>query len=120
MRRSDPPLAAVMEQSLRDDFQIPVRWVENRSRDTWQNAEYSAAILRANGIHSVYLVTHAWHMRRALVAFRRFGIDAIPAPVQIDRYPDLSMGDLIPEVRGWQLAYYAVHEWVGYAYYALR
>lgn len=120
IRRRDPPLAAVMDQSLRDDFQIPVRWVENRSRDTWENAEYSAAILHANGIDTIYLVTHAWHMHRALIAFHHFGINAIPAPVQIDRYPELSLPDLLPDVRGWQLSYYAAHEWVGYAYYALR
>src|SRR5208282_277854 len=91
LQPGDPPIAAVMAQSLRDDFQIPVRWVEPRSHDTWENAEASARILRANGIGSVYLVTHAWHMRRALLAFHHFGISVIPAPVQIDRYPDLSL-----------------------------
>jgi uncharacterized SAM-binding protein YcdF (DUF218 family) len=120
LRRGDPPISMVMEQSLRDDFQIPVRWAERRSRDTWENAEFSAAILQANGIHSVYLVTHAWHMRRAIVAFHHFGIDVIPAPVQIDRYPDLEHGFLIPQVYGWQITYYALHEWVGYVYYRLR
>jgi uncharacterized SAM-binding protein YcdF (DUF218 family) len=120
LRPGDPPIAAVTAQSLRDDFQIPVRWMETRSRDTWENAEYSAAILRANGIGSVYLVTHAWHMRRALLAFHHFGIHVIPAPVQIDRYPDVSLGDLMPNVRGWVTTYYALHEWLGYAAYALR
>ena len=38
-----------MRDSLTQDFQVPVRWVEDRSRDTWQNARDSAAILRANG-----------------------------------------------------------------------
>ncbi len=120
LRPGDPPIAAVMTQSLRDDFQIPVRWVESRSHDTCENAEGSARILRANGIGSVYLVTHAWHMRRALLAFHHFGISVIPAPVQIDRYPDLSLSDLLPQVYGWQVTYYALHEWLGYADYALR
>jgi uncharacterized SAM-binding protein YcdF (DUF218 family) len=120
LRPGDPPIAAVMAQSLHDDFQIPVRWVEPRSRDTWENAEYSAEILRANGISTIYLVTHAWHMRRAMLAFRHFGIQVIPAPVQIDPYPGLSLFDLMPQVYGWQVSYYAVHEWLGYADYALR
>jgi uncharacterized SAM-binding protein YcdF (DUF218 family) len=120
LRAGDPPIAMVTAQSLRDDFQIPVRWTENRSRDTWENAEYSAAMLRANNISSIYLVTHAWHMRRALLAFHHFGIHVIPAPVQIDRYPDLSPADLMPSVRGWVVTYYAVHEWLGYVAYALR
>lgn len=120
LRRGDPPIAAVMAQSLRDDFKIPVRWIEPRSRDTWENAEYSAEILRANGINSVYLVTHAWHMRRAILAFHHFGINVIPAPVQLDRYPGLSVYDLLPDVVGWQISYYVAHECLGYADYALR
>ena len=56
LQPGDPPIAAVMAQSLRDDFQTPVRWVEPRSHDTWENAEYSARILRANGIGSVQIV----------------------------------------------------------------
>jgi uncharacterized SAM-binding protein YcdF (DUF218 family) len=120
LQAGDPPISEVTAQSLRDDFQVPVRWMETRSRDTWENAEYSAAILRANGISTVYLVTHAWHMRRALLAFHHFGIRVIPAPVQIDRYPSLSLSDLMPNVRGWVTTFYAVHEWLGYAAYALR
>jgi uncharacterized SAM-binding protein YcdF (DUF218 family) len=120
LQGGDPPIGVVTAQSLRDDFQIPVRWIESRSRDTWENAEYSAPILRANGISTVYLVTHAWHMRRALLAFHHFGIQVIPAPVQIDRYPSLFLVDLLPQVRGWMITYYALHEWLGYANYALR
>jgi uncharacterized SAM-binding protein YcdF (DUF218 family) len=120
LRPGDPPIAVVTAQSLRDDFQIPVRWVESRSHDTWENAAYSSVMLRANGISTVYLVTHAWHMRRALLAFHHFGIHVIPAPVQIDRYPELSLGEFLPQVRGWLITYYAVHEWLGYAAYALR
>ncbi len=120
LQPDDPPIAVVTAQSLRDDFQIPVRWLETKSHDTWENAEYSAPILRANNIATVYLVTHAWHMKRALLAFHHFGIHAVPAPVQIDRYPKLSLPDLIPSVYGWQITYYALHEWLGYADYAVR
>ena len=78
------------------------------------------AILRANGISTIYLVTHAWHMRRALIAFHHFGIKIIPAPVQLDRFPNFSWFYLMPQVYGWQVTYYAVHEWLGYVDYALR
>jgi uncharacterized SAM-binding protein YcdF (DUF218 family) len=63
-----PAVALVMAQSLKDDFQTPARWVEPKSVDTWENARFSADILRAEGINSVYVVTHPWHMRRALLA----------------------------------------------------
>jgi uncharacterized SAM-binding protein YcdF (DUF218 family) len=120
LQPGDPPIADVMAASMRDDFQIAVRWTERRSRDTWQNAEYTAPILRKEGIHSVYLVTHAWHMKRALIAFRHFGIEAVPSPLPMDRYPRVNAYYLEPIAQGWIISYYALHEWLGCAYYALR
>jgi uncharacterized SAM-binding protein YcdF (DUF218 family) len=111
--------ADIMTRSLWNDFLVPVHWRENRSQDTWQNAEYSAAILRTDNIHIVYLVTQAWHMRRALYAFRHFGVNAIAAPVQPDRWPDVEPGGFIPSTRAWQESYYGLHEWIGLIYYRL-
>src|SRR6185312_7263210 len=43
----DPtPLAAMMASSLKEDFGIDVRWQEDQSADTWQNAQFSASVLR--------------------------------------------------------------------------
>jgi uncharacterized SAM-binding protein YcdF (DUF218 family) len=113
-------LAALMTHSLEQDFATPVRWQETDSRDTWENARYSAALLAADGIRSVFLVTHAWHMRRALIAFRHFGIAAQPAPVPFSPTLRLRPGDFMPSLRGWADSYYALHEWLGCAWYALR
>jgi len=115
-----PSLAALMAHSLGTDFAVPVRWQENTSRTTWENARYSAALLQAAGIRSAFLVTHAWHMRRALIAFRHFGITAIPAPVPFGRTLPLSFGEFVPTAGAWLDSYYALHEWVGCAWYALR
>ncbi len=48
----------------------------------------SAAILAPEGIASVFLVTHAWHMRRARAEVGRAGLVAWPAPVRAERIPD--------------------------------
>jgi uncharacterized SAM-binding protein YcdF (DUF218 family) len=114
-----PALADVLAQSLKDDFQTPARWVETKSNDTWQNAHFSAAILRANGITSIYLVTHAWHMRRALVAFRDTGLTVTAAPTSLDEPLGPDLEDFLPRAAGWQTGYFAVHEWIGYAWYEL-
>jgi uncharacterized SAM-binding protein YcdF (DUF218 family) len=113
-------LAALMTESLGADFSVPVRWQESTSRTTWENAANSAAILQAAGIRSVFLVTHAWHMRRALIAFRHFGITAMPAPVPFSRRLDLSRSEFVPSAGAWVDSYYALHEWIGCIWYALR
>ncbi len=61
----EEPVAAVMARTLERDFGVPVRWIEDRSRTTWENAADSAAMLRPEGISAVYVVTHAWHEPRA-------------------------------------------------------
>jgi uncharacterized SAM-binding protein YcdF (DUF218 family) len=115
-----PPLATLMAHSLEADFAVPVRWREDASRDTWENARDSAAILQAAGIRSVFLVTHSWHMRRALIAFRRFGLQAEPVPVPFSRRVPLDFGAFIPRTTAWSASYYVLHEWIGCLWYALR
>jgi uncharacterized SAM-binding protein YcdF (DUF218 family) len=115
-----PAVATVMATSLREDFQLPAQWVENTSSDTWENASFSAAILEKQGIHRVYVVTQAWHMRRALLAFRHTGLIVTAAPSAMNPPLDLLPSDFLPHASAWGLSYYALHEWIGCAWYALR
>jgi uncharacterized SAM-binding protein YcdF (DUF218 family) len=114
------PIATLMAQSLAQDFATPVRWTETASSDTWENARDSAAILAAAGIRSVYLVTHAWHMRRAALAFVRFGIAVTAAPVRLDAPPAARFDAFVPQAKAWMMSYFALHEWIGCVYYARR
>ncbi|HWA81305.1 MAG TPA: YdcF family protein [Acetobacteraceae bacterium] len=115
-----PPLASRMQAILTGVFHVPVRWQEDRSTNTWQNAAFSARILSRDNIRSVYLVTHAWHMRRATFCFRRFGITVTAAPVRRDRMPVSELADYAPSIEAWADAYYGFHEWIGLAWYHLR
>ena len=58
--------------------------LETASRDTHQNAAYSAQLLGHAGLHRVLLVTSSRHMPRAAATFRKQGLDVIPAPA-LDR-----------------------------------
>jgi uncharacterized SAM-binding protein YcdF (DUF218 family) len=115
-----PAIATIMATSLHEDFQVPAKWVEDTSSDTWENASFSAAILEKQGIHSVYVVTQGWHMRRALLAFRHTGLTVTAAPSAMNPPLDLLPSDFLPHASAWGLSYYALHEWIGCAWYALR
>ena len=72
--------AQAMRETLEQDFGVQVKWVESASRDTAENATYSAALLKENGIERIALVSHAWHLARAVPLFERQGLAVIPAP----------------------------------------
>ena len=114
-----PPLADLMEASLHQDFSTEVRWREAHAIDTWENAQESAQILHAAGITRVWLVTHGWHMPRALLAFRRAGLQPVPAPVLIDALPEIGAASFVPSVGGWVQSYIALHEMIGLVWYHL-
>ncbi len=76
-----PTEAAVMAAVLDKAFGIQARFREERSRNTHENAIESAAVLRDAGIGSVYLVTSALHIPRAVDEFRSAGLSVSPYPV---------------------------------------
>jgi uncharacterized SAM-binding protein YcdF (DUF218 family) len=71
------------------EFGRPLRWVESRSRDTRENARFTATLLREAGVQQVILVTHGWHMKRALRAFSQESkaqgapLTLVPAPMAL-------------------------------------
>ena len=72
--------AQAMRASLARTFHVEARWVEDRSRDTFQNAAFTARILKPAGISRIILVTDASHEWRAAHEFMSAGFDVIPGP----------------------------------------
>jgi uncharacterized SAM-binding protein YcdF (DUF218 family) len=105
-----PPEALLMRNVLVNEFGVPVRWVEARSRNTHENAVNSAALLNAAGIHRIVLVGHAFDFPRTREEFAAAGIDAIPAPINSPPEMPTVLSDFVPSVAGLRLSYYALYE----------
>ncbi len=113
--------ARLLKSVLETEFLVPVRWVEDRSSNTADNARYSAAILKRSGVRNILLVTHAWHMPRAQAAFEANGLSVTPAPtVFVGSGSTLSVFDFIPSAPGLTKSYYAMHEAIGLIWYRLH
>ena len=111
-----------MKVVMERDFGIPVRWIEDRSYDTIQNAEKTARILRRERIGKVYLVTHFWHMPRSVMAFGAVDVDVVPAPMGfVGPRPGDSWVDRVrPRVGPLFVSNLIFHEWIGLAWYWWR
>jgi uncharacterized SAM-binding protein YcdF (DUF218 family) len=102
--------AQLMRDALQREFGVAVRWEENRSRTTHENALYSAALLRAAGVGKVILVAHAFDMRRATAEFAAAGIVTVPAATGIPSRGPTRVLDFMPGISGLQGSYYALYE----------
>ncbi len=72
-RERDWPLIvaeAMAEQLARWGFEGKIL-LENRSRTTWENLAQTAPLLKAEGITDIVIVTHAYHMKRALLCAKK-------------------------------------------------
>ena len=112
--------ARLMTESLRNDFALPAHWTEDLSRNTAENAEYSSDILKKAGVNRALVVTEAWHMRRAMLAFSITGIEAIPAPTFFESpLKDNLFFQWLPRAECLFKSAFAIHEWVGLLWYRL-
>jgi uncharacterized SAM-binding protein YcdF (DUF218 family) len=118
---TDDSLASMMSKVLQDDFRVPVRWREDRSGNTYENAAFSAELLRRAGVPAALLVTHPWHTARALWAFHAVGYPVIPAtPLRDGNRFSLSASSFFPQVPALLSSYYALYELFGLAWYVCR
>ena len=73
--------ADVAQRVALDEYGVALRWLEGKSRDTAENANFTAPLLAVSGVERIALVTHATHMPRALAEFERIGLVVTPAPM---------------------------------------
>ncbi|WP_028219151.1 YdcF family protein [Paraburkholderia oxyphila] len=91
--------------------------LENRSLTTWENARNVAPIVHAQRADTLFVVTSAYHMPRAMLDFQRFRMNPVPAVSDVRR---VSMG-IWPRLANLRDAETALHELIGIAqFYVYR
>ncbi len=113
--------AELMAEVLQEAFGIERVITENASRNTRENARNVRQILEQQGLAPVYLVTHAFHMPRAVSSFRKAGVHVIPAPTAFTnrpgRYGGRRLLDYLPQATALQISWMALHEYTGMLWY---
>jgi len=114
-----PAEADVAARIAEREFGLELQWVENRSRDTRENAVNTVELLRQFAIRRVVLVTNGSDMRRAVRNFEHAApagaLEIVPAPMEIGTRGPLRLVDWLPSVEGYTQFHDALHEWIGLA-----
>ena len=107
-----PGEAALMRAVLADEFGVAVHWFDEHARTTAGNAREAAALLRADGVTRVALVTSAFHMPRAQRVFERAGLQVIAAPTGYFGWSDgeFEWTHLVPGGDALRISYLALRE----------
>jgi uncharacterized SAM-binding protein YcdF (DUF218 family) len=114
--------AALMKEVIMGDFAVQREYLlEEKSHSTRENAKFTADILKEKNIAKVFLVTNAWHMSRAIMAFESVGLKVIPAPTDFYVLPtQLPVWMVwIPQFSAFMYSYIAMHEYIGMLWYYL-
>ena len=69
------------------DFGIPEDdiIIENKSRNTWENALYTYRLIKPNTDNRLLLITSGWHMKRATFCFNKNHIQIDPFPTDFTK-----------------------------------
>jgi uncharacterized SAM-binding protein YcdF (DUF218 family) len=107
--------AEVAARVLRQDYGLALRWRESQSRDTAGNARLMAPLLRQSDVQRIALVTHAWHMPRAVLAFEQAGLAVTPAPLGYVLPAQGELLEWLPSAQGLQASRQVLREWLALA-----
>jgi len=114
------PEAEIAAEIAAREFVRPLRWTEPRARDTRENAQFSTALLKDQGIQQVVIVTHGWHMPRAMRAFKEAAQrndakwELVPAPMGLAQRVERPVLRWIPSSEGFLLVRAVLREKVGW------
>lgn len=117
---SDPEYSAFSEAESMALFMVAlgverdVLLLESASRNTTQNAVFTAALLAERGINRILLVTSALHMPRAVAQFEAAGMTVIPAPTDHEVLHRPGWQRWLPDTAALDGSARAMKEWVGF------
>ena len=103
----------VLARRFSEEFKIDACWSETKSQSSNENAKYSAEILLPLGRKTILLVTHSYHMKRAVKSFQNAGFTVIPAPTVLSGKLDVSnWRNWIPGASGLQRSSNVFYEYL--------
>jgi uncharacterized SAM-binding protein YcdF (DUF218 family) len=112
--------AAQMKVALDQDFRTDVKWVEEKSFNTFESAHFARQQLAGAKIDRIALVTHAMHMPRARLVFEQAGFRVIEAPTGFSTLRPPGILNFMPSSQGLEMSRAFLYEVIGLGWYHVR
>jgi uncharacterized SAM-binding protein YcdF (DUF218 family) len=93
-------------------------YTDVNSKDTEENAQEVKKLCERLGCRRVVLVTSAYHMRRAVLAFQKAGLEVVPYPTDFKRDMKYNLYSLLPKMGVFADSYKALREYLGLVWYS--
>jgi uncharacterized SAM-binding protein YcdF (DUF218 family) len=95
--------------------------IEEKSRDTYENAKHVREICLRNDYKNPILITSASHMKRSLLSFKKIGTDVMPYPANFKSKSINEYGwyNYLPRSSSLGKTSAAFHEYLGIFFYRL-
>ncbi|HQB85113.1 MAG TPA: YdcF family protein [Candidatus Pacearchaeota archaeon] len=91
--------------------------IEGNSRNTKENVKNIYDIV---GDEHFFLVTSAYHMKRAMLEFEKLGANPIPAPIDFKSVGEYGILSYIPNSKNLRNSDLAMHEYFGIIFYNMK
>lgn len=114
------PEAEVMKQVL-EELGVDKKSIitEVKSKDTFENALYVKEICQRYGFKKIALITSAYHMPRAVKAFKGVGLEVLPYPTDFKQDKKYNLYSLVPRASVLNDSYKALREHLGALAYSM-
>ncbi len=115
--------ADIMNKIIVERLKGGVKFIENKSKTTEENAKFSSKIFEENNIQKILLVTNSWHLKRSEYFFKMFSPNLEIIPVSGYSYLgdnlNISFKDFIPAMKSFYFHEFILKEYIILFYYKI-
>ena len=110
-----------MKQIIQKEYNTTVKFIENKSKTTDENAKFVSKIIKNNDINSILIVSNSWHLKRSVMLFKKYNpniqINACSGYYYSDKKNLLSYEDFIPSMNSLYFHNIILREWIAIFWY---
>lgn len=113
--------ADIMKNIIENEYNEKVKFIENNSKTTDENARLTSNIIKQNNIKSILLISNSWHLKRATFLFKKYNpnikINACSGYYYSNKSLSVNYKDFLPSMKSFYFHEVNLREWIALLWY---